>query len=97
MEIMINGGRVPCTVKELGSRHYLASFVPNHPVTHVVEMRFNGDVVKGMLTIRAAARRGGPWRLGLCPKPRSLGGAPSGLWGGAPTGSGVMAQTKPVA
>lgn len=47
LEIMINGGRVACKVRELGSRHYLATFTPIQPITHVVEMRFNGDPVKG--------------------------------------------------
>lgn len=41
---------MPCRVKDLGGRCYLASFIPNQPVTHVVEMRFNGDPVKGEWT-----------------------------------------------
>lgn len=49
---MINGGRVPCRVRELRSRQYLAVFTPTHAVEHVVEMRFNGDRV-----------RGSPWRI----------------------------------
>ncbi|VDN04797.1 unnamed protein product [Thelazia callipaeda] len=46
LEIMINGGRVGCHVRELGGRHYLASFTPNQAVTHIVEMRFNGENVR---------------------------------------------------
>ncbi|CAJ0583813.1 unnamed protein product, partial [Mesorhabditis spiculigera] len=52
LEIMINGGRVPCRVRDLGSRQYLALFTPTEPITHTVEMRFNGESV-----------RGSPWRV----------------------------------
>ncbi|KAK0403419.1 hypothetical protein QR680_016902 [Steinernema hermaphroditum] len=52
LEIMINGGRVACRVKELGNRLYLAQFTPTQPITHVIEMRFNGENV-----------RGSPWKL----------------------------------
>lgn len=52
LEIMINGGRVACKVRELGGRLYLAAFAPAQPITHVIEMRFNGDPV-----------RGSPWRI----------------------------------
>ncbi|VDK75537.1 unnamed protein product [Litomosoides sigmodontis] len=46
LEIMINGGRVACRVRELGGRHYLASFTPTQAMTHIVEMRFNGESVR---------------------------------------------------
>ncbi|VDM50092.1 unnamed protein product [Toxocara canis] len=46
LEIMINGGRVACRVRELGGRHYLAAFTPTQLVTHVIEMRFNGEDVR---------------------------------------------------
>ncbi|KAL3990483.1 Filamin/ABP280 repeat family protein [Acanthocheilonema viteae] len=46
LEIMINGGRVACRVRELGGRHYLASFTPTQAITHIVEMRFNGENVR---------------------------------------------------
>lgn len=46
LEIMINGGRVPCRVRELGGRSYLASFTPTQAVPHVIEMRFNGENVR---------------------------------------------------
>ncbi|PAV76657.1 hypothetical protein WR25_23383 [Diploscapter pachys] len=52
LEIMINGGRVPCRVKELGSRQYLAIFTPTQSVTHTVEMKFNGEAIAGS-----------PWKL----------------------------------
>ncbi|VDN81325.1 unnamed protein product [Brugia pahangi] len=46
LEIMINGGRVACRVRELGGRHYLASFTPTQAIIHIVEMRFNGENVR---------------------------------------------------
>ncbi|VDK30996.1 unnamed protein product [Gongylonema pulchrum] len=46
LEIMINGGRVSCRVRDLGGRHYLASFTPTQAVTHIVEMKFNGENVR---------------------------------------------------
>ncbi|VDM92661.1 unnamed protein product, partial [Onchocerca ochengi] len=46
LEIMINGGRVACRVRELGGRHYLASFTPTQAIPHIVEMRFNGEDVR---------------------------------------------------
>uniref|UniRef100_A0A915K9I2 Uncharacterized protein n=1 Tax=Romanomermis culicivorax TaxID=13658 RepID=A0A915K9I2_ROMCU len=52
LEIMINGGRIHCSVREIGSRLYLATFTPTQPVTHVVEMKFNGEPVKHS-----------PWRI----------------------------------
>lgn len=48
LEIMINGGEVGCSVREDGGpRSYVASFVPVQPVVHLIEMRFNGDPIKG--------------------------------------------------
>ncbi|CEF63050.1 Jitterbug [Strongyloides ratti] len=47
LEIMINGGRVPCRVKELGPRHFLAEFTIEQLIDHVVEMKFNGVEVTG--------------------------------------------------
>uniref|UniRef100_A0A1I7TZT2 Tubulin_C domain-containing protein n=2 Tax=Caenorhabditis tropicalis TaxID=1561998 RepID=A0A1I7TZT2_9PELO len=52
LEIMINGGRVPCRVRELGSRQYMAIFTPSQSITHTIEMRFNGEHVSGS-----------PWKL----------------------------------
>uniref|UniRef100_A0AAF5HXR8 Apple domain-containing protein n=1 Tax=Strongyloides stercoralis TaxID=6248 RepID=A0AAF5HXR8_STRER len=47
LEIMINGGRVPCRVKELGPRHFLAEFTIEQLIDHVIEMKFNGVDVTG--------------------------------------------------
>lgn len=47
LEILVNGGRVVSHVKSLGNQRFLASFTPMDAMTHVVEMRFNGDVVPG--------------------------------------------------
>ncbi|XGW35260.1 hypothetical protein V3C99_018908 [Haemonchus contortus] len=47
LEIMINGGRVPCRVREIVSRQYKAVFTPTQSVTHTIEMRFNGEEVAG--------------------------------------------------
>ncbi|KAK6034619.1 hypothetical protein COOONC_27876, partial [Cooperia oncophora] len=44
---MINGGRVPCRVREIVSRQYKAVFTPTQSVTHTIEMRFNGEEVAG--------------------------------------------------
>uniref|UniRef100_A0A8R1DTB9 Calponin-homology (CH) domain-containing protein n=1 Tax=Caenorhabditis japonica TaxID=281687 RepID=A0A8R1DTB9_CAEJA len=52
LEIMINGGRVPCRVREIGSRQYMAIFTPTQSITHTIEMRFNGEHVSGS-----------PWKL----------------------------------
>ncbi|CAI5454030.1 unnamed protein product [Caenorhabditis angaria] len=54
LEIMINGGRVPCRVRELGSRQYMAIFTPTQSITHTIEMRFNGEHVSGS-----------PWKLAV--------------------------------
>uniref|UniRef100_A0A0K0D3H2 Vitellogenin n=1 Tax=Angiostrongylus cantonensis TaxID=6313 RepID=A0A0K0D3H2_ANGCA len=47
LEIMINGGRVPCRVREIVSRQYKAVFTPTQNITHTIEMRFNGEEVAG--------------------------------------------------
>ncbi|CAD5230271.1 unnamed protein product [Bursaphelenchus okinawaensis] len=52
LEIIINGGRVTCRVRELATRHFLAEFTPLQPAPHVIEMKFNGEHV-----------RGSPWTL----------------------------------
>uniref|UniRef100_A0AC35TTC9 Calponin-homology (CH) domain-containing protein n=1 Tax=Rhabditophanes sp. KR3021 TaxID=114890 RepID=A0AC35TTC9_9BILA len=41
LEIVIQGGRVPCRVSELGTRHFLAEFTIEHLVCHIIEMKFN--------------------------------------------------------
>ncbi|OQV23312.1 Filamin-B [Hypsibius exemplaris] len=47
LEILVNGGRVVSHVKALGNQRFLASFTPMDAMTHVVEMRFNGETVPG--------------------------------------------------
>ncbi|XP_023932625.1 filamin-C [Lingula anatina] len=47
LEIIVNNGVIPCKVHNLGNRKFLASFLPIDPVSHVVEMRFNGESVPG--------------------------------------------------
>ncbi|VDD94662.1 unnamed protein product [Enterobius vermicularis] len=46
LEIMINGGRIPCRVRGLGGRKYLAMFIPTQPLPHIVEMSFNNEHVR---------------------------------------------------
>lgn len=43
---MINGGRIPCRVRGLGGRKYLAMFIPTQPLPHIVEMSFNNEHVR---------------------------------------------------
>lgn len=45
LEIIINGGRVVCRVKELGTRQFLATFTPTQAIPHLIEMRFNNEQV----------------------------------------------------
>ena len=52
LEIIINGGRVACRVRELSPREFIASFTPTQRIPHVIEMKFNGEHV-----------RGSPWTL----------------------------------
>ncbi|RWS15635.1 Filamin-B-like protein [Dinothrombium tinctorium] len=47
LEILVNGGRVTSEVKSLGNHRFLASFVPYTSTVHVVEMKFNDEVVPG--------------------------------------------------
>uniref|UniRef100_A0A183CGQ3 Filamin/ABP280 repeat protein n=1 Tax=Globodera pallida TaxID=36090 RepID=A0A183CGQ3_GLOPA len=54
LEIVINGGRVACRVRETNPRHFLAEFTPVQETKHTVEMRFNGEHV-----------RDSPWNIQL--------------------------------
>ena len=50
IEIMINGGTIPCNVQNLsdqGDHYFEASFVPDSPKPHKVEMKFNNKEVTG--------------------------------------------------
>jgi hypothetical protein len=49
---MINGGTIPCNVQNLsdqGDHYFEASFVPDSPKPHKVEMKFNNKEVTGIL------------------------------------------------
>ncbi|KAL3093739.1 hypothetical protein niasHS_006301 [Heterodera schachtii] len=46
LEIVINGGRVACRVRETSPRNFLAEFTPVQETKHTVEMRFNGEHVR---------------------------------------------------
>jgi filamin len=52
LEIVINGGRVACRVRELSPRHFVAQFTPTQRIPHIIEMKFNNEHV-----------RGSPWNL----------------------------------
>ena len=47
LEILVNGGHVTSYVRELGDQCFLASFVPHQATTHTVDMKFNGETVRG--------------------------------------------------
>lgn len=47
LEILVNGGHVTSFVRNLGNQRFLASFVPHEVLTHIVDMKFNGEVVPG--------------------------------------------------
>ncbi|RWS29658.1 Filamin-B-like protein [Leptotrombidium deliense] len=47
LEILVNGGRVTSEVKSLGNHRFLASFIPFTASVHLVEMKFNDEVVPG--------------------------------------------------
>ncbi|KAJ4429010.1 hypothetical protein ANN_26006, partial [Periplaneta americana] len=45
LEILVNGGHVTSFVRNLGNQRFLASFVPHEALSHLVEMKFNGETV----------------------------------------------------
>lgn len=47
LELLVNEGHVSSSVKSLGGRRYLASFVPQNAIPHVIELKFNGEYVPG--------------------------------------------------
>jgi len=47
LEILINDGIVPCQVQNSGARKFLATFVPESAVCHVVRVLFNDVEVTG--------------------------------------------------
>lgn len=51
LEILVNGGHVTSFVRNLGNQRFLASFVPHEALSHLVEMKFNGEAVPGKFTL----------------------------------------------
>lgn len=47
LEILVNGGHVTSFVRNLGDQRFLASFVPHEAMEHIVDIKFNGEVVTG--------------------------------------------------
>ena len=47
MEIIINDGAVPCNVESSGAKKFMATFVPEEPVRHLVRVLFNNVEVAG--------------------------------------------------
>jgi filamin len=47
LEILVNGGHVTSFVRNLGNQRFLASFVPHEALSHLLEMKFNGETVPG--------------------------------------------------
>ena len=47
MEISINDGDVPNAVQVLGGGTCLVTYTPEHPLTHEIEVTFNGEQVPG--------------------------------------------------
>lgn len=47
LEIVVNGGHVNCNVQNLGGQCFKGSFVPEIVARHVVEMKFNKEIVRG--------------------------------------------------
>lgn len=47
LEILVNGGHVTSYVRELGDQCFMASFVPHQAVVHTIDMKFNGETVRG--------------------------------------------------
>lgn len=52
LEILVNGGHVTSFVRNLGNQRFLASFVPHEGLSHLVEMKFNGETVPGKLLFK---------------------------------------------
>ena len=50
LEILVNGGHVTSYVRELGDQCFMASFVPHQAVVHSIDMKFNGETVKGTVS-----------------------------------------------
>ena len=49
LEIMVNDGTIPCSVQNRGNRQFHGSFMPKESVLHLIQMKFNGRIIKGRL------------------------------------------------
>ncbi|XP_014219845.1 filamin-A isoform X2 [Copidosoma floridanum] len=47
LEVTVNGGRVPTSAQAQGPHTYAISFTPREPISHTVDLRFNGEDVPG--------------------------------------------------
>jgi len=45
LEIMVNDGKIPCSVQNRGNRQFHASFLPRAPGVHYIQMKFNGQLL----------------------------------------------------
>ena len=55
LEISINDGDVPNAVQVLGGGKCLVTYTPEHPITHEIEVTFNGEQVPGKLLLSRGA------------------------------------------
>ena len=62
LEILVNGGHVTSFVRNLGNQRFLASFVPHEALSHLVEMKFNGETVPGKCKILVILEDSVWWR-----------------------------------
>jgi filamin len=47
LEVIVNNGKVPSTPEALGAALYAITFVPQQRSTHLVHIKFNGELVNG--------------------------------------------------
>ncbi len=48
LEITVNNGSVPCIVQKQDGQRFLASFIPQDPIPHIIRMKFNDRDVPGV-------------------------------------------------
>lgn len=53
---MVNDGTIPCSVQNRGNRQFHGSFMPKEPITHLIQMKFNGRLLRGREPVCAHAR-----------------------------------------
>jgi len=49
LEVIVNNGKVASTPQALGPSLYAITFVPNEIKDHHIDIKFNGEMVPGML------------------------------------------------